>query len=71
ELILSWTGTGRRGGGANVSLSAGFKHYRITRGGQAWETTQNTITIPYNSGAYTVQQVHALTGAGQPASISV
>ncbi|WP_204376559.1 GTA baseplate fiber-binding domain-containing protein, partial [Ventosimonas gracilis] len=30
ELILSWTGTGRRGGGANVSLSAGFKHYRIT-----------------------------------------
>jgi len=33
DLILSWIGTGRRGGGASVSLSAGFTHYRVTRGG--------------------------------------
>jgi len=71
DLVLSWIGTGRRGGGAVVSLSAGFKHYRITRGGQAWETTQSTLTIPYSAGTVTVQQVHALTGAGIPASISI
>jgi len=71
DLILSWIGTGRRGGGANVSLSAGFTHYRVTRGGQSWETPQSTLTIPYSSGTVTVQQVHALTGAGQPASIQV
>jgi len=71
DLILSWIGTGRRGGGASVSLSAGFTHYRVTRGGQSWETAQNTLTIPYSAGIVTVQQVHTLTGAGLPASITV
>jgi len=70
NLVISWQGIGRRGGGAAVSLSAGFKHYRVTRGGQSWDTAESTLTIPYSAGTVTVQQVHMLTGAGLPASIA-
>jgi len=71
QLLLNWRGTGRRGGGAQAKPSASFIGYRITLGGQSWDSAETHISIPYSSGTVTVQQVSSATGAGQPASIQV
>lgn len=71
DLIVTWQGVGRLGGGAAVAMGAYFSHFLITLGSNTWTTTDNTITIPYAAGTLSVQQVNSITGAGPAASVSV
>ena len=71
DLIVTWQGVGRIGGGAAVGMGAYFSHYLITLGSSTWTTTDMTVTIPYASGTLSVQQVNSITGAGPAASVSV
>lgn len=71
DLIVTWQGVGKIGGGAAVGMGAYFSHYLITLGASTWTATDQTITIPYAAGTLSVQQVNSITGAGPAASVSV
>lgn len=71
NMIVSWIGVGKLGGGGRVSMGAQFDGYRVTSNGVVHNTQNMTITIPYSTGVVTVQQVNRLTGAGRSATVTV
>lgn len=71
NLVVSWQGVGRLGGGASVAMGAYFTGFRITLGATTWTTTDRFITIPYAAGALSVQQINSITGLGPAATVSV
>lgn len=71
DIIVSWQGVGRLGGGASVGMGAYFTGFRITLGATTWTTTDRFITIPYAAGTLSVQQINSITGLGPAATVSV
>src|SRR5690606_3210520 len=54
DIIVSWQGVGRLGGGASVGMGAYFTGYRVTLGATTVDTTARTVTIPYTAGTLSV-----------------
>ena len=71
DMIISWIGVGKLGGGGRVSMGAQFDGYRVTIGATVHNTNNMTLTVPYQSGLIKVQQMNKLTGAGIAAEITV
>lgn len=71
DLIVSWQGVGRLGGGATIGMGAFFAEYRLTLGSNTYNTTDRTITIPYTAGTLSVRQVNSITGVGPVLSVTV
>lgn len=67
NMVISWQGVGRLGGGSRVAMGAFFAGYRVTINGVAQpDTTARTITVtaPGAGATISVQQINQLTGAG-------
>ena len=66
NIVITWQGVGRLGGGSRVAMGAFFAGYRVTVNGVAQDTTARTLTVTDPGGAVTitVQQLNQLTGAG-------
>ena len=71
DMIISWIGVGKLGGGGRVSMGAQFDGYRVTVGATVHNTNNMTLTVPYQTGVVKVQQVNKLTGVGTAAEIIV
>lgn len=71
DLIVTWQGVGRLGGGATIGMGAFFTGYRVTLGGNTYNTTERTLTIPYAAGTLSVRQVNSITGVGPVLSLTV
>ena len=71
NMIISWIGVGKLGGGGRVSMGAQFDGYRVTIGATVHNTNNMTLTVPYQPGLIKVQQMNKLTGAGIAAEITV
>lgn len=73
NVVLSWQGVGRLGGGATVAMGAYHRGYRITLDGTVYEQTTTSLTAPIPAGPtqIQVQQLNAYTGAGPAAEITV
>ncbi len=73
SLIVTWQGVGRLGGGTRVNMGQHFGGYRVTIGGTA-QTTQNQSFIMAEPAANTlvqVQQINTLTGVGPAVQVTV
>ncbi|HRN97594.1 MAG TPA: phage tail protein [Candidatus Saccharibacteria bacterium] len=71
DMIISWIGVGKLGGGGRVSMGAQFDGYRVTIGATVHNTNNMTLTVPYQSGLIRVQQMNKLTATGIAAEITV
>lgn len=71
NLVVSWQGVGRIGGGASVGMGAYFTGYRVTLGATTVDTTARSVTIPYSAGTLSVRQLNSITGPGPAATVSV
>jgi len=71
NLVVSWQGVGRLGGGASVGMGAYFTGYRVTLGSTTVDTTARTVTIPYTAGTLSVRQLNSITGPGPAATVTV
>lgn len=71
NLVATWQGVGRLGGGASVGMGAYFTGYRVTLGGTTVDTTARTVTIPYSAGTLSVRQLNSITGPGPAATVIV
>lgn len=71
DLVVSWQGVGRLGGGVNIGMGQYFQGYRVTLGATTWDTTAQTLTVPYAAGTLSVVQMNSITGAGPATSVTV
>lgn len=71
DLVVTWQGVGRLGGGATVRMGQYFIGFRVTLGASTWDTLESTITIPYAAGTLSVRQLNRITGEGPTTSITV
>lgn len=71
DMLISWIGVGRLGGGQRVAMGKHFDGYRVTVGGVAHNTQNMQITLPFQSGTIKVQQVNKLMGAGEAVEIVI
>lgn len=71
ELLVSWQGVGRIGGGASVGMGRYFTGYRVTLGGITYDTNNLSMTIPYAAGALSVRQINSITGEGPAITVNV
>ncbi len=71
NIIVSWQGVGRLGGGSSVAMGAYFTGFRVSLGATTVDTTARTVTIPYTAGTLSVRQLNSITGPGPAATVSV
>jgi len=73
NIVISWQGVGRIGGGASVAMGQYFTGYRVTVNGVSQTTTSETLTIVDPGGAVTisVQQINAITGNGAASTVVI
>lgn len=71
NLVVSWQGVGRIGGGSSVGMGAYFAGYRVTLGSNTLDTMNRTVTIPYAAGTLSVRQINQITGLGPELTVSV
>ena len=73
NVVISWQGVGKLGGGVNVGMGQYFTGYKVTINGVSQTTTNETLTITDSESNYTiaVSQLNSITGAGPEASISL
>lgn len=71
NLIVTWQGVGRTGGGASVGMGSYFAGYRVSLGSTVIDTPQREVTIPYTPGTLSVTQLNTITGPGPAATVSV
>lgn len=71
DLVVSWQGVGRLGGGARVGMGRYFEGFRVTLGATVVDTTASTVAIPYAAGTLQVQQRNSITGPGPAAALEV
>lgn len=71
NLIVTWQGVGRLGGGSSVGMGAYFTGYRITLGATTVDTTTRSVTIPYSAGTLSVRQINQITGPGPAVTVTV
>lgn len=73
NIIITWQGVGRLGGGAAVGMGAQFDGFRVTVNGTPQATTARTLTVTDPGGAVTisVQQINRITGLGPSLAVIV
>ena len=71
DLVVTWQGVGRVGGGVSVGMGAYFGGYRVTLGSTTVDTTNRTVTIPYTAGTLSVRQLNTITGPGPAVTVTV
>jgi hypothetical protein len=73
NLLVTWQGAGRLGGGVQVGMGAQFNGYKVTIAGTEYSTQDEFLTIaePGPSALVRVQQINQLTGAGPAAEVTV
>lgn len=71
DLVVSWQGVGRLGGGASVAMGAYFTVYRVTLGSTSVDTVDMSVTIPYSAGTLSVRQLNSITGPGPAITVTV
>lgn len=71
NLVVTWQGVGRTGGGASVGMGAHFAGYRVELGSTILDTPLMEVTIPYTPGTLSVRQLNAITGPGPAATVTV
>lgn len=71
NLMVTWQGVGRTGGGASVGMGAYFAGYRVTLGATTIDTMDRAATIPYTPGVLSVRQLNQITGPGPAATVIV
>lgn len=71
DLIVSWQGVGRLGGGASIGMGQHFVGYRVTLGSHTEITIDQSVTIPYSTGTLAVTQVNEITGDGPAAELEI
>lgn len=71
NLIVTWQGVGRLGGGASVGMGAYFTGYRVTLGATTVDTLNRTATVPYTAGTLSVRQLNQITGPGPAVTVTV
>lgn len=73
NLVITWQGVGRLGGGSRVAMGALFAGFRVTVNGVTQDTTARTLTVTDPGGAVTisVQQLNQLTGPGPALTVVV
>ena len=71
DMVISWIGVGKLGGGGRVAMGAQFDGYKVTVGSTVHTTSNTTLTVPYQAGTIKVQQMNKLMGAGKAAEVVV
>lgn len=71
NIVVSWQGVGRTGGGASVGMGSYFAGYRVSLGSTVIDTPQREVTIPYTPGTLSVAQLNTITGPGPAATVNV
>lgn len=71
DLLVTWQGVGRLGGGASVGMGAQFAGYRVTLGASTIDTMSMSATIPYTPGTLSVRQLNRITGPGPEVTVAV
>lgn len=71
NIIVSWQGVGRLGGGSSVGMGAYFTGFRVSLGSTTVDTTNREVTIPYTAGVLSVRQVNQITGLGPATTVNV
>lgn len=70
NMLVSWSGVGKLGGGGRVAMGQHFDGYRVTSNGITHDTNEQFITIPYSAGIVKVQQKNKLMGLGLASEIT-
>lgn len=71
NIVVSWQGVGRLGGGASVGMGAYFTGFRVTLGSTTVDTMAREVTIPYTAGVLSVRQLNQITGPGPVITVNV
>lgn len=73
DIVITWQGVGRLGGGVNVAQGSRFAGYRVTVGASVIDTQATALTVADPGGAVTiqVQQLNEITGAGPAAQVVI
>jgi len=71
NLLVTWQGVGRLGGGASIGMGAQFAGYRVTLGGFTIDTINTSANIPYTPGTLSVRQLNRITGPGPEVTVAV
>jgi len=72
DIIITWQGVGRLGGGSRIGMGAFFDGYRVTVNGTLYTTTAQTLTVTLGGAAtITVQQVNRITGIGPSLTVVI
>ncbi len=73
NLLISWQGVGRLGGGASVAMGSQFAGYQLTIGSTVTTTQDTTATVPDPGGSVTlsVRQINRLTGVGPAITVTI
>lgn len=73
NIVISWQGVGRLGGGSTIGMGAFFEGYRLTVNGVAQTLSSMTATVSDPGGSVTisVQQINRVTGLGPAITVVV
>ena len=73
NMLITWQGVGRLGGGSQVAMGAYFEGYIVTVNGKKYDIIGNrmSLEIPYESGVVSVAQVNKIMGVGESISVRV
>lgn len=73
NILISWQGVGRLGGGSSVGMGAYFAGYRVTVNGVSTETSAMSLSVSDPGGTVTiaVRQLNQITGEGPAATITL
>lgn len=73
NILITWQGVGRLGGGSRVAMGAFFGGFQVTINGAAQNTNDRSITVPDPGGTVTisVSQINQLTGTGPATAVTL
>lgn len=73
DIVITWQGAGRLGGGTSIGMGQYFTGYRVTINGTSQDTLNQTLTVTDPGGSVTiqVQQINSLTGVGSAVSVII
>jgi len=73
NIIITWQGVGRLGGGSMVGMGAQFDGFQVTVNGVSQTTTLRTVTVTDPTGAVTisVRQINRIIGLGPAATVTI
>lgn len=73
NLVITWQGVGRLGGGAQIGMGAFFDGYRVTINGTPQIALLRELTVTDPGGAVTisVQQINRIKGLGPSISVTI